>query len=105
MKSVLSWMRAGSRQRGDVETLALAFRKHRPGAEPLRARGFRGGSVGGGVAADGEGVDDRGELRERVAEERAVDVDRLEAEPCGVVGEEASERGVSVAERDREPEL
>jgi len=89
-----------------VKTLALPFRKHRPGAEPVRARGLRGGSVGGGVASDGEGVEDRGELREHVAEERAVDVDRLEAEPCGrAVGEEASERALSVVQRDRQPEL
>ena len=46
-------------------------------------------------------VEDRGELRERVAEERAVGVDHLEAEPCGrAVGEESFERALSVVQRD-----
>jgi hypothetical protein len=86
--------------------VATVCRKHRPGAEARFAPGVGGGSVGGGVAADGEGVDDRGELRERVAEERAVDVDHLEPEPCGrAVCEEASERALSVVQRDGQPEL
>jgi hypothetical protein len=59
--------------------------------------GWGSALVGGGVAADRERVDDLGELRERVVEELPVNIDHLEAEPCGrAVGEEATERAVSI---------
>ena len=62
----------------------------RPNAEVERVAGS---SVGGDVAADWEGLDDRGELRVRVVDERPVDGGRLEAQAGGrVVGEEAASR-------------
>ena len=69
--------------------------------------GGRGSAlVGGGVAADREDGEDRGEFCKRVAEERAVDVDHLEREPCGrALGEEAVERAVCAVQRDGEAEL
>ena len=64
------------------------------------------GSVGGDVAADGEGLDDVVEERERIGEERSVDVDRPEAQTgAGLVGDEARERAGAVAQRDGQAEL
>lgn len=71
-----------------------------------RESGLRAGSVGGDVAASGEGVGDRGELRERVVDECAVDIDLLEAQTgAGAVGEEAIERAVAVFQLDGQAEL
>ena len=89
---------------------AAICQQRRPGADA--PPGWRSGSgaalvlVGGDVAADREGLDDRGELRERVADERPVDFDQLEGQPGGVaVGEEAVEDAVSLLEPDRQAEL
>ena len=84
--------------------VATVCRERRPAVEALGPRGW--GLVGGGVAADREDGEDRGEFCQRVADERAVDVDHLEREPGGrALGEEAIERAVCAVQRDGQAEL
>jgi hypothetical protein len=85
--------------------VATVCRERRPAVEALGPGGV-GGLVGGGVAADREDAEDRGELCKRVADERAVDVDDLERESGGrALGEEAIERAVCAVQRDGQAEL